>query len=127
MEERTSPKDSLPREESPKIDKKVKNFSALLKARAKAEAKAEQQQGNTSSAFTPLSASGNTPTPQPRHTPTSRPSSSASTVRPDSVLSFRSEIPTVSSNVMSIKAAPLLLFTLALIHTKKSSLSVYLC
>ena len=102
MDERTSPNDSMPREESPKIDKRVKNFSALLKARAKAEAKAEQQQQqtqNTSSAFTPLS-SGNAPTAQPRQGSSSRPSSSASTVRPDSVLSFRSEIPNVSNTTV---------------------------
>ena len=109
MDERTSPNDSMPREESPKIDKRVKNFSALLKARAKAEAKAEQQQQtqNTSSAFTPLS-SGNAPTPQPRQGSSSRPSSSASTVRPDSVLSFRSEIPNVSNTTVPYQTVLLL-------------------
>lgn len=96
MSERTSPKDPQSREESPKIDKKVKNFSALLKARAKAEAKAEQQH-STGSSFAVVAPSGKStpPVPQPRQN--SRPSSSASTVRPDSVLSFRSEFPNVSA------------------------------
>lgn len=97
MSDRSSPKGCSPKEESPKIDKKVKNFSALLKARAKAEAKNEQQL-NQSSGFIPLSASGSpAPVPLPRQGTSSRPASSASTVRPDSVLSFRSEIPNVSS------------------------------
>jgi len=66
------------RESSPKIDRKVKNFSARLKARAAKEAVREERRANQD---------GNT----------SRPESVASTIRPDSVLSFRSEIPNVST------------------------------
>ncbi|XP_067928416.1 coiled-coil domain-containing protein 102A-like isoform X2 [Watersipora subatra] len=79
----SSPKDLTGIDESPKIDKRIKNFSANLKARAKADARAtEQVQRPTSS------------------TPTSfnRSDSAASTIRPDSVLSFRSEIPNVKQS-----------------------------
>lgn len=66
-------------EGSPKIDKKVKNFSARLKARAKAEAAKNENVGQRPSSVI------------------FRPESSASTTRPDSVLSFRSELPTVTT------------------------------
>ncbi|KAF6017672.1 CCDC102A [Bugula neritina] len=65
--------------ESPKVDKKMKNFSALLKARAKIESRSSDQLDNNLSSAT--------------YDGLPRPDSSASTVRPDSVLSFRSEIP----------------------------------
>jgi len=68
--------------ESPKVDKKMKNFSALLKARAKIESRSSDQLDNNLSSAT--------------YDGLPRPDSSASTVRPDSVLSFRSEIPNVS-------------------------------
>ena len=92
MSDSSSPKDFPGHEESPKIDKKIKNFSAALRARAKADAKAAERAAAS--------------TPNSRQDATPRPDSVASTVRPDSVLSFRSEIPNVSmlwSSILTVQ------------------------
>lgn len=80
----SSPTELQNRQESPKIDKKVKNFSAALRARVKADAKAAEKQRSSTPSSSVYRMDG-----------TPRPESSASTVRPDSVLSFRSEVPNV--------------------------------